>query len=86
MTPPLTQYAMTALSRLVAFLKRAQIFAADVWQRFGGRGFGKFHDIDALTTFADYRCVQLHVTTTMFRAAARDKRHSTGPIFYMFNL
>ncbi len=43
--PPLT----------VAFLKRAQIFAAVVWQRFGGEGLGDFADIDELTMFADYR-------------------------------
>ena len=41
----------------VAFLKRAQIFPADVWNRFQGKGFGEFTDIDALTMFADYRCV-----------------------------
>ena len=40
---------------IVAFLKRAQIFAADVWSRFGGHGYGEFHDIDSLTMFADYR-------------------------------
>ena len=40
---------------VVAFLKRAQIFAADVWSRFGGHGYGEFHDIDSLTMFADYR-------------------------------
>ena len=39
----------------VSFLKRAQIFVADVWMRFGGRGYGEFHDIDSLTMFADYR-------------------------------
>ena len=40
---------------LVAFLKRAQIFVADVWSRFGGTGYGEFIDIDTLTMFADYR-------------------------------
>ena len=40
---------------LVSFLKRAQIFVADVWSRFGGTGYGEFNDIDTLTMFADYR-------------------------------
>ncbi len=39
----------------VSFLKRAQIFPADVWDRFGGCGFGEFNDIHTLTMFADYR-------------------------------
>lgn len=42
---------------VVSYLKRAQIFAADVWHRFGGQDYGEFHDIDTLTMFADYRCV-----------------------------
>lgn len=46
---------MTLLLLAVSFLKRAQIFAADVWARFGGEGYGEFHDIDSLTMFADYR-------------------------------
>ena len=40
---------------LVVFFKRAQIFVADVWNRFGGKGYGEFEDIDSLTMFADYR-------------------------------
>ena len=36
-------------------LKRAQIFAADVWGAFGESGPGAFTDLHALTTFADYR-------------------------------
>jgi len=42
----------------VSFLKRAQIFAADLWRRFDGQGYGEFHDIDTLTMFADYRVPQ----------------------------
>lgn len=41
--------------RQVFFYKRAQIFVADVYGAFQGRGFGNFRDIDALTMFADYR-------------------------------
>ena len=43
----------------VSLYKRAQIFAADVWGAFGGRGIGAFDDVAALTTFADYRVPQL---------------------------
>jgi hypothetical protein len=35
----------------VRFLKRAQIFVADVWSAFDGEGYGKFQDIDHLTMF-----------------------------------
>lgn len=34
--------------------KRAQIFAADLWGAFKGKGYGEFHDIDSVTMFADY--------------------------------
>ena len=50
---------MSLLLLAVSFLKRAQIFAADVWARFGGEGYGEFHDIDSLTMFADYRLARL---------------------------
>ncbi len=43
------------LIHTVSFLKRAQIFPADVWHRFGGCGFGEFNNIHTLTMFADYR-------------------------------
>ena len=33
----------------VAFLKRAQILAADLWGAFGGLGWGQFDDMDKLT-------------------------------------
>jgi Potential Queuosine, Q, salvage protein family len=41
--------------RQVLLYKRAQIFVADVWGAFGGTGLGAFHDLERLTTFADYR-------------------------------
>ena len=41
--------------RQVFFYKRAQIFVGDIWGAFGGVGLGKFHDINELTMFADYR-------------------------------
>ena len=43
----------------VWFLKRAQIFIADVWGRFGGKKIGAFGDIAELTSFADYRVPQV---------------------------
>ncbi|KAL1599478.1 hypothetical protein SLS60_007281 [Paraconiothyrium brasiliense] len=43
----------------VRFLKRAQIFVADLWAAFDGEGYGKFDDIDKITMFADYRVPQI---------------------------
>ena len=45
--------------RPVRFLKRAQIFVADVWACFDGEGYGDFPDIDKITMFADYRVPQI---------------------------
>lgn len=39
----------------VAFYKRAQIFVADLHGAFEGRQWGAFHDLERLTTFADYQ-------------------------------
>lgn len=41
------------------FYKRAQIFCADIWGAFGGKGIGEFTDIQKLTMFADYRVPQI---------------------------
>uniref|UniRef100_A0A5B7BUE8 Queuosine 5'-phosphate N-glycosylase/hydrolase n=1 Tax=Davidia involucrata TaxID=16924 RepID=A0A5B7BUE8_DAVIN len=38
----------------VFLYKRAQIFAADLWGAFKGKGYGEFNDIDSITIFADY--------------------------------
>ena len=48
-------------SRRVRFLKRAQIFVADLWAAFNGTGYGHFHDIENLTMFAgkSYATVRL---------------------------
>lgn len=45
--------------KLVRFYKRAQILAADLWACFEGESYGKFHDIDTITMFADYRIPQM---------------------------
>ncbi|KAJ1965082.1 hypothetical protein GGI12_000998 [Dipsacomyces acuminosporus] len=42
----------------VYLYKRAQILVADIWACFEGKGKGSFHDIDAITMFADYRVPQ----------------------------
>lgn len=34
--------------------KRAQIFVADLWGAFKGKGYGEFDDISEITMFADY--------------------------------
>lgn len=64
----------------VSFLKRAQIFVADVWSRFGGTGYGEFKDIDTLTMFADYRVPQslvyleiLHYTEALMETLKKGK-------------
>jgi hypothetical protein len=36
----------------VRFLKRAQIFVADLWAAFEGESYGEFNDIDKITIFA----------------------------------
>lgn len=38
--------------KTVRFLKRAQIFVADLWAAFGGESYGEFNDIDKITMFA----------------------------------
>ncbi|KAF1841115.1 uncharacterized protein K460DRAFT_380838 [Cucurbitaria berberidis CBS 394.84] len=43
----------------IRFLKRAQIFVADLWAAFDGEGYGEFNDIDKITMFADYRIPQM---------------------------
>lgn len=43
----------------VALYKRAQILVADLWNFFGGTGWGEFKDIDKMTMFADYRVPQV---------------------------
>lgn len=43
----------------IRILKRAQIFAADVWAAFEGKDYGEFRDIDKITMFADYRVPQI---------------------------
>lgn len=43
----------------IAFNKRAQIFASDLYGSFGGRLFGVFRDVDRLTAFADYKLPQI---------------------------
>jgi hypothetical protein len=39
----------------VHLYKRAQILVADLYGAFGGEGLGHFHDLAALTAFADYK-------------------------------
>jgi hypothetical protein len=46
-------------SNTVYFWKRAQIFAADLHLTFGGKKWGRFHDMDQLTAFADYKLPQV---------------------------
>ncbi len=43
----------------VNFFKRAQILVADIWGSFGGKGWGEFHNLSELTSFADYKLPQI---------------------------
>ena len=43
----------------VHFLKRAQIFTADLYGAFQGKGMGQFNDMHMLTAFADYKLPQV---------------------------
>ncbi|MFQ6058681.1 MAG: queuosine salvage family protein [Anaerolineae bacterium] len=45
--------------RLVRFYKRAQIFVADLYWSFGGKGWGDLAGMEELTVFADYKLPQL---------------------------
>jgi len=40
------------------FYKRAQLLVADIWNHCNGTGLTDFHDIDQLSSFADYRVPQ----------------------------
>lgn len=46
-------------SEKIYFWKRAQIFVSDVFSAFGGNGWGKLHDMEQLTAFADYKLPQV---------------------------
>lgn len=45
--------------REVRLYKRAQIVVADLWGALDGQGLGAFHDLAALTAFADYKVPQV---------------------------
>ena len=57
----MTSYRDTAhyRGRKIFFYKRAQILAADLYGAFGGRAWGGFEDMHALTAFADYKLPQV---------------------------
>ncbi|MCX2726917.1 queuosine salvage family protein [Thermomicrobium sp. 4228-Ro] len=44
---------------VVPFSKRAQLLCTDLAGAFQGRDLGSFHDLDALTAFADYKLPQV---------------------------
>ena len=48
----------------VRFLKRAQIFVADLWAAFEEEGYGSFHDIEKITMFAGIYFSQTEVCLT----------------------
>ncbi|MBI5651765.1 MAG: hypothetical protein HZC40_15180 [Chloroflexi bacterium] len=49
-----------AATKLAVYIfKRAQILVTDLWGAFGGKDWGAFENIDALTAFADYKLPQI---------------------------
>jgi Potential Queuosine, Q, salvage protein family len=64
----------------VRFLKRAQIFVADLWACFENQSYGDFYDIDKITMFADYRIPQILISlgalycSPAVSAAIKDKQ------------
>jgi hypothetical protein len=58
--PGFRDHAIDPMSgKQLFFYKRAQIFVADIYGAFGGKGLGEFTDMHKLTMFADYRVPQI---------------------------
>jgi hypothetical protein len=68
--------------RAVYLYKRAQIFAADLFGVFDGNGWGRFTDIEKLTTFADYKVPQVlrHLGILRYDQALSEKVDSGTPL------
>lgn len=45
--------------RKIFFYKRAQLLVSDIYNLFGGQGFGELKNIEKLTAFADYKIPQV---------------------------
>lgn len=69
-------------SRDIWFLKRAQLFAADLHGAFQGRNRGSFSDMDRLTAFADYKLPQVlrHLGILVYDRALEDKVERLEPL------
>jgi hypothetical protein len=72
-------------NKKVRFLKRAQIFVADLWAAFDGEGYGEFNDIDKITMFAGKQ--HFHFAHQAGTDVSKDYRipqmlHSLGMIWY----
>lgn len=77
----------------VRFLKRAQIFVADLWACFEGEGYGEFSDIDRITMFAGTFPLQLslihlthlthhpHQTIAFLKSSLRSPYYPIAPLF-----
>lgn len=69
----------------VRFLKRAQIFVADLWAAFEGEGYGDFNDIDKITIFAGELLLYLHssnIADQTLDYRIPQMLHSLGIIWY----
>lgn len=75
--------------RKVRFLKRAQIFVADLWAAFDGTNYGEFYDIGHITMFAGkfLPCATKHCTSGNSDTMSLDYRvpqmlHNLGVITF----
>lgn len=69
----------------VRFLKRAQIFVADLWAAFDGEEYGAFNDIDKITMFAGMHMQRSYLAerwTDLVDYRVPQMLHSLGVISY----
>ena len=62
----------------VRFLKRAQIFVADLWACFEGESYGEFNDIETITMFAGKYPLPMAPTSSL---TSTRLSHPTNPLF-----
>lgn len=66
----------------ISIYKRAQILIGDIWACFEGQELGKFHDIESITMFADYRIPQVlvHFGAMRYSNSLMSKLKSDEPL------
>jgi hypothetical protein len=79
--PPVVSHPSRATTKIeVRFFKRAQILVADLWGAFGGKAWGAFDHLDALTAFADYKLPQILRAWKILQYAPALARKIDAPI------